>query len=167
MRAWVGRIRRMRMSDYLTASEVVALAVWVEIAIRVMPVSRVLERMTGDSSPAASDEAAAAHAYRRLVRFVAVAYDLLPLPGTCLRQSLVLYGLLERRGMPSRVRFGVERRGRAIAAHAWVECHGVAPADCGARYTGLATPAEELPHILDEQLGLFQRGEVPAARHIG
>ena len=165
MRRWVGRVRRMRASDYLTATEVLALAVWVEIAIRVMPVSRVIERLRRASSPVA-DETAAAYAYRRLLRFVAVAYDVLPLPGTCLRRSLVLYGLLERRGVPSRVRFGVEKRGEALAAHAWVECHGVAPTDCGA-YTGLATPAEELPHIVDEQLGLLQRREVPAARHIG
>ena len=156
----------MRASDYLIASEVLALAVWIEMAIRVMPVSRVIERLTHASSPVA-DDVAAANAYRRLLGFVAVAYDVLPLPGTCLRQSLVLYGLLERRGVPSRVRFGVEKRGQALAAHAWVECHGVAPADCGAGYTRLATPAEELPHIVDEQLGLLQRREVPAARHIG
>ena len=140
MRAWVGRIRRMRASDYLTATEVLALAVWVEIAIRVMPVSRVLERMTRDSSPAASDGAATAHAYRRLVRFVAVAYDLLPLPGTCLRQSLVLYGLLERRGMPSRVRFGVDKHGPAFAAHAWVECAGVDPDASAVGFADLRAP---------------------------
>ena len=166
MRAWVGRVRRMRASDYLTATEVLAVTVWVEIAIRVMPVSRVLERLTCASSPV-PDEAAAAYAYRRLLRFVDVAYDVLPLPGTCLRRSLVLYGLLERRGVPSRVRFGVEKRGEALAAHAWVECHGAAPTERGAGYTRLATPAEELPHIVDEQLGLLQRSEVPAARHIG
>ena len=115
----------MSASDYLTATEVIALAVWVEIAIRVMPFSRVLERMTRASSPVA-DASGSANEYRRLLRFVTVAYDVLPLPATCLRRSLVLYALLERRGVSSRLRFGVAKRGPAFAAHAWVECDGVA-----------------------------------------
>src|SRR5688572_19989284 len=137
MRTWAGRVRRMRASDYLTATEVLALAVWVEIAIRVMPFSRVLERMTRASSPAA-DEAAVANEYRRLLRFVTVAYDVLPLPATCLRRSLVLYALLERRGVSSRLRFGVAKRGPAFAAHAWVECDGVVRDESAGRYGELS-----------------------------
>ena len=140
MRTWAGRVRRMRASDYLTATEVLALAVWVEIAIRVMPFSRVLERMTRASSPVADEAAvadAAANEYRRLLRFVTVAYDVLPLPATCLRRSLVLYALLERRGVSSRLRFGVAKRGPAFAAHAWVECDGVAHDEGTGRYSEL------------------------------
>jgi len=142
MRTWAGRVRRMRASDYLTATEVLALAVWVEIAIRVMPFSRVLERMTPASSPVAdeaavADAAAVANEYRRLLRFVTVAYDVLPLPATCLRRSLVLYALLERRGVSSRLRFGVAKRGPALAAHAWVECDGVARDEGTGRYSEL------------------------------
>lgn len=166
MRIWIGRVHRMRASDYLTAIEVLALAVWVEIALRVMPVSRALARIARTSSPAA-DAAAIGNEYRRLHRFVAVAHDVLPLPGTCLRRSLVLHGLLVRRGLPSRVRFGVAKHGRALAAHAWVECDGIAPAECGAGYRALASSPEEVPHILDEELRLLERCEVPAARHIG
>ena len=136
MRTWAGRVRRMRASDYLTAAEVLALAVWVEIAIRVMPFSRVLERMTRASSPVAA-AAASANEYRRLLGFVTVAYDVLPLPATCLRRSLVLYALLERRGVPSRLRFGVAKRGPAFAAHAWVECDGVARDEGTGRYSEL------------------------------
>jgi Transglutaminase-like superfamily len=150
MRTWAGRVRRMRASDYLTATEVLALAVWVEIAIRVMPFSRVLERMTRASSPVGGQIVILAGAratrknhdltpneYRRLLRFVGVAYDVLPLPATCLRQSLVLYGLLERRGVPSRLRFGVAKRGPVFAAHAWVECDGVARDEGARRYSEL------------------------------
>ena len=45
MRLWYGRVRRMRATDYATAIEVLALAVWVEVALRVMPFSRLLERV--------------------------------------------------------------------------------------------------------------------------
>jgi hypothetical protein len=136
MRTWAGRVRRMRASDYLTATEVLLLAVWVEIAIRVMPFSRVLERVTRASSSVA-DEAAVANEYRRLLKFVTVAYDALPLPATCLRRSLVLHALLERRGVSSRLRFGVAKRGPAFTAHAWVECDGVARDEWTGRYSEL------------------------------
>lgn len=104
-----------------------------------MPFSRQLDRMTRAPSPTA-DQGTIANEYRRLLRFVAVAYDVLPFPVTCLRQSLLLHELLERRGVPSRVRLGVAKSGRALAAHAWVECAGVAP---DATATGFG---ELLPH---------------------
>src|SRR4029453_6233322 len=99
MRLWFDRARRMRVPDYATAIEVLALAVWVEIALRVMPFSRLLERLKCRRShvTVSSDQ------YQRLLRYVAVAYDVLPFPATCLRQSVVLHGLLERRRVPSRV----------------------------------------------------------------
>src|SRR5262245_55119012 len=124
MRMWLARARRMTATDYLTAIEVLRLAVWVEAAIRVMPFSRVLERMRGGSSinPVAPVDTPE---YQRLTRFVAVAYDVLPFPPTCLRQSLVLYSLLERRGVPSRFCLGVAKDGSTLDAHAWIECDGV------------------------------------------
>jgi hypothetical protein len=123
----------MRMPDYLTACEVIALALWVEIAIRVMPFSRLLERTPRPSSPTADRDTIASE-YRRLVRFVVVAYDVLPFPATCLRQSLLLNELLERRGVPSRVLFGVAKSGSALAAHAWVDCVGITPDATATRF---------------------------------
>jgi len=123
MRIWFGRVRRMRASDYATAIEIVALATWVEIALRLMPFSQLLERLKERSPHAvgSSDE------YQRLHRFVAIAYEVLPFPATCLRRSVVLHGLLERRGVASRVCFGVAKNGVVLDAHAWVECAGVTP----------------------------------------
>ncbi len=122
MRLWFGRVRRMRASDYATAAEIVALATWVEIALRLMPFSQLLERLRQRSTHVvgSGDE------YQRLHRFVAIAYEVLPFPATCLRRSVVLHGLLERRGVPSRVCFGVAKNGVVLDAHAWVECAGVA-----------------------------------------
>jgi len=123
MRRWFGRVRRMRASDYATAFEVIALAIWVEIALRLIPFSELLERLKRRSPQVTS----AGDQYQRLHRYVAIAYEVLPFPATCLRRSVVLHGLLERRGVPSRVCFGVAKNGVVLDAHAWVECAGVTP----------------------------------------
>lgn len=148
MRLWFGRVRRMRVSDYATAIEVLALAVWVEVALRMMPFSRLLERLKNRSH----HDTVSSEECQRLLRYVAVAYDVLPFPVTCLRQSVVLYGLLERRGVSSRVCFGVAKSSPALAAHAWVECDGLAQDSHSLHYVELASPAEELPHVVNEQL---------------
>jgi len=137
MRIWFGRVRRMRASDYATAIEIVALATWVEIALRLMPFSQLLERLKERSPHAvrSGDE------YQRLHRFVAIAYEVLPFPATCLRRSVVLHGLLERRGVPSRVCFGVAKNGVGLDAHAWVECEGIGDDARHFRFNEL-TPAE-------------------------
>jgi hypothetical protein len=139
LRRWSGRLRRMRAADYVTAAEVLTLAVLVELVIRVMPFSRVLDCISGETRPAA-DEAAIDREHRRLFDFVAVAYDVLPFPATCLRQSLVLHGLLQRRGLPSHVRFGVVKNGQALAAHAWVEGGGLIGREAAERYSELGRP---------------------------
>jgi hypothetical protein len=120
---WFGRVHRLRASDYATAIEVVTLAIWVEFALRLMPVSVLLERLK-QRSPHIMGSGAEC---RRLHRYVAIAYEVLPFPATCLRRSVVLHGLLERRGVPSRVCFGVAKNGVVLDAHAWVECAGVTP----------------------------------------
>jgi transglutaminase superfamily protein len=50
---------------------------------------------------------------------VAMAAALYPGRALCLEQSLVLYYLLRRQGMPVRLAIGVQAR--PFAAHAWVE----------------------------------------------
>jgi len=57
-----------------------------------------------------------------LDRFAAAAYRLLPIDSTCLRESLVLYALLRRRGATPRLCVGVKKNGKGLAAHAWIEC---------------------------------------------
>ena len=112
----------MHASDYATAIEIMALAIWVEIALRLIPFSQLLERLKQRSTHVVGS----GHEYHRLHRCVAIAYEVLPFPATCLRRSVVLHGLLERRGVPSRVCFGVAKNGVVLDAHAWVECAGVA-----------------------------------------
>ena len=72
-------------------------------------------------SPSLSDAEIA-----RLVRMVNVAGAYGPVRANCLPQSLVVWWLLRRHGVPSELRLGVSRRGGGFQAHAWVERDGVA-----------------------------------------
>ena len=45
-------------------------------------------------------------------------------PMTCLRRALTLQRMLARRGVDSELRFGVQRQGESITAHAWLEHNG-------------------------------------------
>jgi hypothetical protein len=109
-----------RTADYATMAESVALAVVIEIGLRLTSVARLLvwlEQLRprrGLGSPASYP----------LDRFSAEAYRLLPIKATCLRESLVLYALLRRRGEVPRFCVGVKKEGIQLSAHAWVACDG-------------------------------------------
>lgn len=47
-------------------------------------------------------------------------------PTTCLRQALVVWLLLRRRGRAAELKIGVVRRDAPLQAHAWVELDGAA-----------------------------------------
>jgi hypothetical protein len=136
VKTWLARVRRMTRTDYVTAIEVAGLAMWIEVALEVMPFARVLQRVgrlpsRGVAPAIASDD------LQRLTRFVAVAYEVLPFPATCLRESLVLHALLARRGVESRVCFGVARHGTTLDAHAWIECDDLMREDVAGRFSEL------------------------------
>lgn len=65
---------------------------------------------------------------------------------TCLRQALVLWLLLRRRGLDAQLKIGVIRREAPFMAHAWVELAGV-PLDpevpAGAVFPPLVPPARQ------------------------
>lgn len=74
---------------------------------------------------------------RRVSYCVDAAARQLPVRSSCLTRSLVLHGLLLRRGLASEVRVGVRLADGRLDAHAWVESAGAplndAP-DVGERY---------------------------------
>ena len=112
-----------RAADYVTMAESVALAVTIECGLRFMSVSSLLALLERVQPGACSRSAGPSHS---LDRFAAAAYRLLPIRATCLRESLVLYGLLRRHGAAPRLCVGVRKDGVTMTAHAWVECDGVA-----------------------------------------
>jgi len=141
MKTWLRRARRLTMTDYRTAVEVIGLAVWIEVALKAMPFSRLLERISRLSSDTRS-AAPAPSEVLRLTRFVAVAYEILPFRRTCLRESLVLHALLGRRALRSRLCFGVARNGDALDAHAWIECDGIVTGAEITRFSELQTTSQ-------------------------
>ena len=72
--------------------------------------------------PPARPEDATSYALR-VGRLVQIAGRHLPVDGSCLRQSLLVWWLLRRRGMPAELRIGVSKRD-TFAAHAWVDLDG-------------------------------------------
>jgi hypothetical protein len=120
----VGERIRRSPADYGALIESVVLALVIELALKLMPFSRLLGLLNRLGSSPGSATIGPDVPCRRLERFAAAAYRLLPLDATCLRESLVLYGLLRRRGASPRLCLGVRKDGRALSAHAWVECAG-------------------------------------------
>ena len=113
------KLRGHRRVDYLTIAEAMLLAMAIEIGLRRWSISRVLDRLDRLSP---GDRGMAPLPSYPLDRFAAAAYRLLPIDSTCLRESLVLYALLRRRGATPRLCVGVKKNGKGLAAHAWIEC---------------------------------------------
>jgi Transglutaminase-like superfamily len=96
----------------------------------------VVERLRRPSSPASTDDGRSSDADTthlsglRLGRAVSRTLRLLPTDSRCLVRSLVLTGLLARRGVASTLVIGV-RPAPEFAAHAWVEHTGSALLDPG------------------------------------
>jgi hypothetical protein len=76
---------------------------------------RIDDENSGNSSFAKLAEA------RATARMIAAASRYGLARGNCLSQSIALWGLLRRRGMPAELRIGARRTGSGLEAHAWVE----------------------------------------------
>lgn len=129
---WRSVIDRLRKLASLSAAELVTLAL-TSVALRVAPAllrrkglqgaQAMLARRTPVAPPAADQPAVV----DSLARLVDIGSKFGPAKPNCLARSLVLWWLLERRGVDSEVRIGV-RRSREHAGmdfHAWVERDGV------------------------------------------
>jgi hypothetical protein len=76
-------------------------------------------RLGGDRAPIGSDPE---ELVRTTTRRIAAAAAFFPGRAECLEQSLALFVLLRRRGVPVELRIGVQRY--PFLAHAWVEHEG-------------------------------------------
>jgi transglutaminase superfamily protein len=114
----------------LTPSERVRLTVEVAAAylrawweLRRVPIASVVERLRAASPARRAGGAEALNEARRLGWVVVRILRFLPGDTRCLRRSLVLTQLLERRGISARLVIGA-RGGPDFLAHAWVEHEG-------------------------------------------
>ena len=63
---------------------------------------------------------------RKIARLVRAAANHGLYRANCLEQSLVLWLMLERNGLESKIRFGARKENDRVLAHAWIECDGIA-----------------------------------------
>ena len=126
--------RRPGLMDAALVAHAVALLVRSRIALRLLPWRRAMS-----SSGAAAIARPARVTAVQLEQAVRRARRLVP-GATCLTQALALSRLLSSHGYTSVIRIGVTRDGGRFAAHAWVECEGLALMNTSAelqRYTPL------------------------------
>jgi hypothetical protein len=98
----------------------------VSVLLRVLGFQRslsVLERLSRRRSNPKSLRSEPADA-RAVCRLVGTAARHGLCAATCLRQSLVVWFLLRRRGLPADLRIGVRKTADCLEAHAWVESNG-------------------------------------------
>ena len=93
----------------------------VELALRLVPLRRLLALCEWGSRPDASLIRVSPEQASRLVEAAARVY---PLRATCLKKALVLYALLTRRGLSARLLLGTAKEDGEFRAHAWVEHEG-------------------------------------------
>ena len=86
---------------------------------------RLLSAVNG-ANLAADAPGCLAEAVTRTARMVRAAAHYSVGRATCLEESLALWWLLARQGIPSSVRIGTRKSGGQFEAHAWVECDGIA-----------------------------------------
>lgn len=106
-----------RPADYATMAESLTLALLIELGLKLTSVATLLAWL--DRLRFARMSIASQPSYP-LARFASTAYRLLPIDVTCLRESLVLYALLRRRGAAPRLCVGVKKNGERLDAHAWI-----------------------------------------------
>jgi hypothetical protein len=100
----------------------------VHLALALFPLLRVrgfLERSSANRVPVDCTPEAIADA-ERLAELAEIAGRRGAVAASCLRQALVVWWWLRRRGLSAQLRIGVTGGGEAFAAHAWVELGGVA-----------------------------------------
>ncbi|MEE4238147.1 MAG: lasso peptide biosynthesis B2 protein [Anderseniella sp.] len=85
-----------------------------------------LERFAPPPVQKRLDETSPSENASRIARLVGIAGYHGPYRATCLRQSLALWLLLRRRGIPAELRIGVRKETGDFDAHAWVDHEGVA-----------------------------------------
>lgn len=108
--------RRPSATELREFAEATAALVLASLAVRLLPF-RWLVRSMGRVDPAGG---AAAGNHRPVREAVERASRRLPWRVVCLQQGLASHWLLRRRGLPSRLHYGIAKQASAMKAHVWV-----------------------------------------------
>jgi Transglutaminase-like superfamily len=106
--------------------QAVRLLARIGVSLRLRGFQQTKERLRKKLSAQAVEHRGTAEALQKTCRMVKAAARYGPGHPTCLEQSLALWFLLHRQGMPAQLRIGVRKLPEKFEAHAWVECDGVA-----------------------------------------
>lgn len=118
-------LRPVRVGRAVLAGEALLLMVAARGALRMVPVRRVL-RFAGQAPRGARPDEAEVKAAVKEVRWaVAAAVRHAPVELVCFPQCLAGLAMLRRRGIGSRLQYGVARIGGKLETHTWLEVDGV------------------------------------------
>ena len=115
------RIYNISFSDLVIIGEAMALAVPVEVGLRCLSVDTLVARLGRTRRDGRRKARVDVERAAQLVEAVAVLY---PFKATCLKNSLILFRILRRRGIPAEVRLGVRKVQDDFNSHAWIDCEG-------------------------------------------
>jgi hypothetical protein len=125
LKSKIDAARKLSSADWRLLVRAWLLLLYVDIALRVLPFPRLGSWSTKSlpsSDPLSPSEIDAS--IRQIYRTVLLASRNHLYAMTCLRRSLVTQRLLSRRGIATKLRFGVEKVEGQMQAHAWLEYEG-------------------------------------------
>lgn len=111
-------------TERLLLLESAALLLAVELGLKLLPLKNLMALLeTGRSvnGTGASQDSVGAE---RMAYLLEIASRYLVPKATCLKKSLALYGLLNRKGIPAKLVIGAAKADGRLDAHAWVEHQG-------------------------------------------
>ncbi len=108
-------------SDYLRFIEAAASLTLASMAIRWLPFERLVRTMGKGPPLAGTQKATELEAVRRAVQRASAR---LPWRTVCFQEGLAAHWLLRRRGIDSRLHYGIRPEGDRLSAHVWVEADG-------------------------------------------
>ncbi len=123
MRSLVRRAREVGPGQILLIAEALCWLVAARMALRVVPVARIL-RWQQLPLAAQRNGSGAGELERRVRHAVLVAVRYAPVEFVCFPQCLAASALLRRRGLGTRLHYGVTRQEGRLVAHTWLESGG-------------------------------------------
>lgn len=124
--SFLRRFRRASGRELAEFVEALAALAAASAAIKLLPFKTVVRTMDygpADESRDSADYGQLADAVRRAVKRASVR---LPWAIVCFPEGLAAHGMLRRRGVPSRVHYGLRQTDSKLSSHVWVTLDGAA-----------------------------------------
>jgi len=121
---------------------------WIDFTVSFLPYSRWKSWLLIQPDVKTDQAAATSLSFKQLVWSVNAAASHHPRKPTCLRRSLTLKHMLQRRHIPTDLRIGIRKNSSQIDAHAWIEHAGIVINDS----PDIATSYSQFPVLKEELL---------------